>query len=348
MVVPVCLEELAPKLADFTCKLNANRAWSMWQFEAPPYAYAGLLSQHEDRKVAAMARLRADHDHLQKLELLAHRLPEAKELLDDVRDIFCTPVRLLYACYERDKYRVDSLSAKRQLASMLLVIPDTKSVEDVHQNLRDLQRAGRHMVSSKVNRTRAAIHSGVLESRGIPHRKVTKAEFVARFRERPPSQRKHFDAQKHKMNTLWTEIFAKRDWTSTTPETFRKVLAAWHWVRSWMAQGAQGHAQGQPERGSLALARFSALLPNMQVVAQRSAGGVPHMCLGSATWAALLCQLQPCTGTHEGRAVWLLVGKVRWVHVTDPGDWDVLPAAACSPLFLHRLYPGQFANKASH
>jgi hypothetical protein len=62
-------------------------------------------------------------------------------------------------------------------------MPDSKSVEDTHQHLRDLQRKGRSFSSSRICRHRACVASGTLEERSIQHIKTSKDGFPRKLQE---------------------------------------------------------------------------------------------------------------------------------------------------------------------
>ncbi len=324
-------------LVDFCCKLNANRAWSQMVHESPPHAYAGLLSREAVAKGAAMERLRRDLSALISLEQKVHTDPAAQQAFQDCRDLFSAPVRLLMAVCERDKFRVDSVTARRQLATILLVLPDTKCVEDCHQHLRDLQRKGRSLVSSKTSRARAVMNSGVLESRGVPHRLVLKSEYVAGVGGASAKLGALYNPRKVPLSRRWSTILGQRSWTSTTPESFRKALAAWHWTVEWLQLPAG-------TRPAFDTARFSAWLPPGEVL-QRRTETRAYLGLGSAAWGSLLYTLTPGPTCPGGAATWLLQGAVEWCHATDLTLWTVLPSEACSPLKLQQLAPGTFPFK---
>ena len=157
-------DERASTLQGFVGRLVANRAFSNLLYEGPPFSYVGVFSSKADVKREAMLAMRKDAELLFQIETIRHIVPCVQELLDEMLDIFCPAVRILYITFERDKWSSSSADGRRHLASMLKVIPDTKIVEDAHQHLRDLQRRSRTLVSSKVERHRACVNSGVLEA----------------------------------------------------------------------------------------------------------------------------------------------------------------------------------------
>ena len=149
-----------------------------------------------------MAALRSDASCLHAWEGSAHCVPTMARLLDDMSDPFCAAIRILYATYERDKYKIASEAGKRHLSTLLYILPNNKIVGDAHQHLWDLQRRGRSVVSSKIYCSRACVNSSVLEERHVQHHTITKEEFVRRWHERPQSVALEFNARKQNVGGL--------------------------------------------------------------------------------------------------------------------------------------------------
>ena len=128
--------------------------------------------------------------------------PSIDEWRKDVDELFATPVRILYACFVRDKFRVDSPDGLSHLRTLLHMLPDTTFVENLHQHCRDLARNGRRVVITRQARARACIDSGVIEQRLGPQStlKVEKDEFVSGFSKRAPSLASKFNPKRHKMH----------------------------------------------------------------------------------------------------------------------------------------------------
>ena len=177
-------QELVDTLADFAFTLSEYRTWSLLIYEIPPFPYAGLLTSSDARKAAAIAAMKFDSSVLYGLEAARLTVPVVDEVLKDMCEIFIMAIRILYATYTRDKFRPNSNGGHQHLATMLMTLPDSKLVEDLHQHCKDLQKESRNMVSTPVTRMRACIDSGVLEFRELRHPRVTKNEFRAGFRQK--------------------------------------------------------------------------------------------------------------------------------------------------------------------
>ena len=125
----------------------------------------------------------------------------------DVEELFATSVRILYACFVRDKFRPDSGDGLCHLRTMLLMLPDATFVDNLHQHCRDLGRRGRRVMISKVARARACVDSGVLEQRKVRQAKITQDEFIEKVstvrRSRVGGK---FQPKKHKMAQRFSHV----------------------------------------------------------------------------------------------------------------------------------------------
>ena len=195
--------DVAQRIADFAFRLSGNRCFSMTRYEEMPYSYSGLLMSSAAAKEAAMTRMKQDCELLYKLESVASTVPAAATLLDDTSDLFPTPVRLLFITFCRHKWNVNAVPGLRVLASMLEIIPDSKSVEDVHQHVRDLTRVSRTLCLHVINRQKACVDSTILEMRGIDHSPVTKNLWFANWKQKRKKVMWRFNPKRHKMSQMW-------------------------------------------------------------------------------------------------------------------------------------------------
>ena len=84
------------------------------------------------------------------------------------------------------------------------------------------------------------------------------------------------------MNPDWTKITLKRNWCSTTPETFRYTLAGWAWAK-------QHSMLSETDRPQLEKGKLSQLLVNGIIVV--GPAGEFGLCLGEAKWGGLVLPL---------------------------------------------------------
>jgi hypothetical protein len=214
------------------------------------------------------------------LESVAKFRPDVKELLDDMMDVVPTSVRILWASYFREDFDFNCISGKRHLATMLMYIPDEKSVEDLNKQCRDLTLQNKNVVTTKTARTRACIDSNVLEHRGIQHQKVTKDVFVRKFRQPEVKMGWRFNSRRHIIDPRWSRMQSRKTWTSTTPETFRRALAAFQWgIHWWKLTPAQ--------RPPIQHGRFSWLCPMLKVVQTPDPNPQRLLSLGGMKWGTI-------------------------------------------------------------
>ena len=234
----------AAVMLEFTMRLCGNRSFSHVGLDCPPFCYAGVFSGKVADKIDAMVRMQSHWDVIVKLENAAHTSVAIRSVLEAMTDVLPPCVRLLFLAFESDGWDPASVAGRRVLSNMLGGIPDTKGVEDTHQHLRDLQRKGRSLVSSKLSRMSACVDSGVLEERNIKHGKISKAEFVSSFRTRVPKMDGRFKSRKHKLSQAWSEIMdPRKGWVSQTPEASRGAYAAWNWVLEWYPPICSSHTR---------------------------------------------------------------------------------------------------------
>ena len=150
--------------------LLGQRAWSMAaRHHAPPQTYVGLLSRCPLRQRRAMHQM--GHEWATLLMLEQRRLVHtpAYRLWKDLSFVQIRPLRLLWALCEGFKGDLDCKPVKRLLRGLLDTFPDDKIVEDVHNSVKLDAQKTRKGARCAVRQADAVVHSGVLESRGIPH-----------------------------------------------------------------------------------------------------------------------------------------------------------------------------------
>ena len=323
----------ASVLLEFVVALIGNRAFANMAHDAPPFCYADVFHPSPAAKDGVMLTMKADWELLVAFETRRHDNDVAQDVFSDVAELVPPAVRLMYIAFHEDRWQASSPSGRRILNCLLGGMPDSKSVEDTHQHLRDLQRKGRSLSSSRICRHRACVASGTLEERSIQHIKTSKRDFLANFTKKTPATIYNtFSSRKHTMLPDWLQLMDKRDWLSKTPEAGRSSLACWNAAKTWY--------EASP-RPKLSRARASVALPCGQVV---ECSGVASMCVGSVRWGALLCDLVPTATKFDEEGLplrlWQLGGHVRWAHLQKPSDWIVVPHAACTPGEVQSNYVG--------
>ena len=198
---------------------------------------------------------------------------------------------------------------ERTLATCVEVGPPHEdSIEETHAHVKDLARSSRHSVTSEVQKARAAIHSDVIESRGILHKRVTKESFRRRFNNKPRPIAWRFNPSHHKISPQWSSILRRRTWASPTPETARMSIAGWRWARLWDSMPAD-------VRPAIADGQLTSLLGTGKVLGCTE-DATPMLTLANAKWAGFALTL-----VSVGAGVYRVSGLVRWIHCWDPEPW---------------------------
>ena len=325
--------ECASVLLEFLLALLGNRSFSGAWHDCPPFSYAKVFSRSDTAKTAAMVSMQRDWRMLVSFENSRHKNSVAADVFADLQEVVPAAVRIMYLAFENDQWSSGSPAGRRILSCMLQGLPDSKIIEDTHQHLRDLERKGRSKVSSRVCRHRACVDSRQIEKRGIVHKVIEKDHFISHFgQQTTKSLANQFVSRKHKLSADWYQLMEKRDWVSMSPESSRSAVACWQMAKHWF--------ESPEPKPKIANAKASGVLPAGQVV---ELGGVPSMCVGSTKWGALLCDLELLGARFEQNKplrLWRLAGKARWVHVSAPSDWTVIPHTAATPDHVQRFFHG--------
>jgi hypothetical protein len=220
--------------ADFVLELAGERAWSKAQCTIPPDCYARVAMDGQ-AGIDAAQNMRADWVAILALEAARWTDAAAKTLratylhwLDNAA------IRLLYQLFERDNFNPQQCAAgQRYLRALLLIAPDNKLVEDIHNYLSDLARNSRNFVASWAQRTSATIHCNKLETRQMNHYEISKDEFIANFNlagVRKSMKHLHFPSDRA-LPTRVSMLMAKRDWKAPVPGKIKHEVSSWHLLR---------------------------------------------------------------------------------------------------------------------
>ena len=129
------------------------------------------------------------------------------EFLDDIKDLFPVAIRALLFTFKRESFSRECSAGIRILTTFLVMIPDSKIVEDIHQHIKDLKRRGRCLHYAALSRARAAVVSGILERRGIQHQRITKQEWFAKYKMPHEKVAWRFNPRKHKMPSRFPDCY---------------------------------------------------------------------------------------------------------------------------------------------
>ncbi|CAE8673040.1 unnamed protein product, partial [Polarella glacialis] len=132
------VQKLAQKMLMLVWHLISHRGWTLTRHDCPPECYASIASANRLEAQATMDSTQGAWRRVIMLEQRLHDLPAARLLWADLDCMKSQPIRLLFAFFERDKWRIESLAGRKLLAGLL---PDNKIVEDCHGQIRRESKA---------------------------------------------------------------------------------------------------------------------------------------------------------------------------------------------------------------
>ena len=168
------LESFVFMMFYYVLSLFCKRASTMSKFTSPPEIYSKILSNDEEEAEMALANILTDWRTLLLVEQSKY-----SELASDLKMTVSKPMRLAFTLFETGKTN----TAIGVMKSMLLTVPDTKLIEDIHQKIRVDSRANANMNQSCAEIQNIIMNSDLLEARGIPHTsQINKEAFLARWK----------------------------------------------------------------------------------------------------------------------------------------------------------------------
>ena len=108
----------------------AHRGWSLSRHDVAPECFANVASSNPIEAQQGMASMRTSWRNLMMLEQRVHDVPAARQLWIDLDFAQSQAIRLMFTCFERDRWRPGSMAGRKLLSGLLCVLPDNKTVED--------------------------------------------------------------------------------------------------------------------------------------------------------------------------------------------------------------------------
>ena len=131
----------------------------------PPARYARSMSANIAEASADMARMKADWETLQDLELAEASCPGACAALADMRWRHAVPCRALFMAFEEGNWDVQACVAGQSLLrASLEIIPDSKLIEEAHQRIRKEQTSNLNKGISVQRRMCAVVESNIFKA----------------------------------------------------------------------------------------------------------------------------------------------------------------------------------------
>ena len=174
--------------------------------------------------------MQKEHNNRIRLDLLVHKLPDAKLLRKDCTVLNNTCIRFMYEVCARDKYSSNSVSAQTAVRGLLQGLCDNKPVEDIQtgQVARIAKHANQRSTASEIQER--IVSSNVLSSRSICHPTgVTRDHFCAKYSKNYPKTRKHrYQCNTHQLHLEFTKVMGIKRRVSPTPASDLNIVSSWY------------------------------------------------------------------------------------------------------------------------
>ena len=156
-----------------------------------------------------------------------------KDLAGDMGDAISKPVRLAMQLQETGC----DAAAREILLSLLVRLPDSKLVEDLHQRLRTEAKANAQQSLQPRELQGLVQTSNALESRDIGHpARLTKDIFLKGWKTTTSDYnfKKSFDSGTVKLPEFFAQLMAPKKWRTLSEETLSFSSGAWAWARFYV------------------------------------------------------------------------------------------------------------------
>lgn len=223
------MDRFVQELFFYILSLLEKRAASLSKMNLPPEVYASMLSTNQEDAQLTLDMLNSDWKAL----ILVEQSPGNQALAKDLRLSVPPAVRLVYQLSELGNHE----SSMRLLKAMLLVLPDTKFIEDVHGKVRNDARANMNKGQTFAQIQQVIVGSRGFESRRIPHpAKLTKEAFKTRWKRTSGkcSFRSAFVAKSERLPEKYSRIFGAKKWDTVSEQSLHRSASAWELVRYYV------------------------------------------------------------------------------------------------------------------
>ena len=225
----------AKSLLELSWSIVGERVWSLAaRHSVPPDSYATYFGGSDVKRQSVFEDVAAHARRTYWLDQKRLSNDDALELWRDCHPLHSTPVRAIWAFFERDG--VGSRAAHNLLKGCIQTLADNKGVEELH-------KYGKNAATKKSNSKKhspchlqhALTHSRILENRGIAHdAAVGKASFLENFngkRKFVYKKTSHY-ASSHKLPPHWSTIMGRKSWRTTSEISGRVSASAWYWLHA--------------------------------------------------------------------------------------------------------------------
>ena len=244
-------------------------------------------------------------------------------ILEDLQVVVTPAVRLLFLSFEFDQWRPNSQCGLHILKGLVVTLPDSKIVEDLHGVVRVDQQPQKNKRKSMAQIQELLTQSKVFQERGIPHMAaIDKDTFLSSFNRTSDRKRpRHYKAASHRLPADWSKIMSRKTWGTLSGESLNRGTAAWVWLQQYYSAKLSEHGV------RISYGCFSKFALDLKILEHAFDGRI-GLCLGQATWAAIFWPLQEIDlgNMHYGERRFYLCpnGGAFWCHLYEPQLWHVL------------------------
>jgi len=287
---------------DFTLNLLSERAVRIMPAVLDyPHCAVALLAEREQERVEARERAVRDFWLLVDAEKQSLTSPRAWEfILQDIawKDNMVIRLLLHAVCQEWVNTEAGLFDVgphtQHVARAMRVHLPDEKPPEDVHQHIRDRQRAKRHKVIPVASIFDAQLGSGVLEAR-VPNTVSVSEEAVAGSAWRSISERakskQSYAARPKDWPVAFNQILnTRRDWPSPGVDGIMNAYITFQWL---VNRGGY-----QPPLPATTASWWSRLIPKHALVFDDGPEACHLVCLRAGNWGFLAARMVPVDGEH--------------------------------------------------
>ena len=281
------------------------------ELEGYPFSSVAALAPDEHVRTAARQEMLKHQQVLLQVEKLAYFHNVLDEIYRGVVWRNYSICRLLLHTNELEEAHPHGASTDYILEAIHRALPDDKAPEDMHQHLRDMSRTQRHTNVQPTRLMRAALASGVVQSRKLQDVNID-FEKVADMTKHGSSKfpvRHKFLATPTRWPTALDHITDKTGWASPSGPTCFKGVSAWQWLLAWFDDTASWRRNGV----ELEAAWRSTLLRHKTLL---KFGTEVWLVVAAAPWSVLVWQCRP-----RGEDLYALdmrsPDKLRWRFLCD-------------------------------
>lgn len=244
-------------------------------------------------------------------------------ILEDLQVIVTPAIRLLFLSFEFDQWRPNSQCGLHILKGLVVTLPDSKIVEDLHGVVRVDQQSQKNKRKSMAQIQELLTQSKVFRERGIPHMAaIDKDTFLSSFNRTADRKRpRRYKAASHRLPADWSKIMSRKTWGTLSPETLNRGTAAWVWLQHYYSAKLSEHGV------RISYGCFSKFALDLKILEHAFDGRI-GLCLGQATWGAIFWPLQAIElgNLQYGERRFYLCpnGGAFWCHLYEPQFWNVL------------------------